>query len=178
MTLIVVDRFEDEVYVIADGRISAESMILSDTYSKTSYLGDGQIVAFCGSLGALETGIDLLLENNLSLETLTNFSGQGNFLVIDRFGITDYEFNDGADEENKIPSNISVYKHETGMMCFGTGEPMFRAVYKALKIDQSKTETQYLNKIREAFRIISSIETSVGKVFTINSIGGYYVGIR
>lgn len=175
MTLIVVDKFDENIHVIADGRISSESMIVSETYNKVQDLGDGQIVAFCGSLGALETGIDLLLECNLSLETLANFAGQGSFLVIDRFGITDYEFNDGADEENKIPSNISVYKHETGMMCFGTGEPMFRAVYKALKIDQSKTETQYLNKIREAFKIISSIETSVGKVFTIDSIRNYYV---
>lgn len=169
MTLLVVDKFQDSVYVFGDGRITSDMALVSDTYRKVVDLPNGVIVGFVGSVGALEAGIELMSKNELDMQNLYKIAGQGSLLVIDRYELIEYEFNDGTDENNKNPNNICYYPHN-GVIAFGSDTDSFRAVYKALKIDQSTTEKQYLHRIKEAYKIVSSIQLSIGQLFTTNVI--------
>ncbi len=168
MTGICVDKFKDTIYMFADGRLTGNDhgWVFSDTDDKIRKLDEETLITNCGESHLIDSCEQLLLEAKLDQEHLNMVKGDGTVVLAHPDTITTIDFSvvneDLEGKETIFRADISTFKTAACPMFFGSGMECLSAAYTALDIKDSKTEKEYLLKVKKMFKAASSRMSSMG----------------
>lgn len=170
MTGIIVDRYEDEVFVFADGRVTDGDFVLTDHDDKILKIDNGNIFTMCGDASIMDQCISYFEENRLDPENVKNLTGAGSFIWAHSEGVKIVDVDNDGTKEN-IPANgISSFKLKTLPMFFGSGSRALSGAYFALDCNKSKDKKEYLAKIKKCYKASSQYVSSMGPLKQVESI--------
>lgn len=184
MTGIVVDKFKDQLYVFADGRVTEDDFVFTDHDDKITKVDDENIFTMCGESVIIDQCIDLFMEGKLDAESVKKVTGEGVvvWLSTDNVKTIDVENKsislierarrkDEADGKVNVNNNgMSTYKHQCLPMFFGSGKKSLSGAYFALDCHKAPDEKTYISRMRKAYKAASTLVNSMGPLKQIESI--------
>ena len=168
MTGIVVDKFQDTIYMFADGRLtgSDHGWIYSETDDKIHKLDEETLITNCGEAHLIDAVEHLIMEAKMDQESLNAIHGDGTVVIASFENIKTIDFEvlnaDVDGKETTYSAKSATYKHTACPMFFGSGMECLSAAYAALDMKACKTEKEYLSKMRKIFKAASSRMSSMG----------------
>lgn len=166
MTALYVDIFEEELYVFSDGRCTNGYMIQCDNTDKVFRLHDGNIMAIAGTLGLVDSALELYNTNSVNLENVSSLPGEGTVLFIDKEFIHEIDFDNRPGDKDKDDYNIiTKFKHKNLPVYGGSGGQGVMIAQLALDAKNSKNKKAYVAAISQAFDVNASIDTSCSGLY-------------
>lgn len=171
MTGIVIDSFGKEIFVFADGRLTSDDEIFTESYSKIVKLDDNSIVTFCGDVPAFEIVLDHIQNDTDTHENLAKVQHDATIIWISDKKIVEYDFN--SKDNNGIITyeySVSTYTLEVLPIFYGTGIRGLTAAYYALSPRITGKKQSYLENIERVFSAASKRVNSMGELYLYESI--------
>ena len=176
MTALLMTKFKKEIFVFADGRVTRNMTIQTDKCKKIFEAANGTIIASAGDVGAEFDFISGMNNNMLDKPYLSTLQGSGLFLVANKKNFMEYEYDNTKpltkDNEDLNYTNITIstFNFEEGPIAGGCGGDGVLMAYKALKADKAQTRKQYIDLVREAFKVNASVNVFCSELFMFKTI--------
>lgn len=177
MTGIIVDKFKNELFIFADGRVTADDLIYTDSCDKITPIitsAGYSLLAFCGDVSIEDSCMSLIDANKVSHKDIQEIKGQGTAILLkpDDLLLINIDNTTGVEEGTVRPNNnhIARYPFKCFPMFFGSGSTALSSAYKALQCDKTTSRRVYLKNIDKCYIAASSTITSMNKLTQIESI--------
>src|SRR5687768_1726282 len=171
MTGIVVDVFNDEIFVFADGRCTDDDVIFTDDDLKIHKLDANNIVTMTGDDQIIDPTIELIKADAVTLENLRLINGDGNVIWVTKDKLTVLNFDPKETDTGIINRpGISSYKIDSGPFFFGSGTAHLQGAYYGLLPRRSHAREEYLELMVNTYDAAAKRITSMGTLRQIESI--------
>ncbi len=170
MTGIICAKFQDELFMFADGRVTDGSFVLTDKDDKITKAGDTDIMTMCGDSSVMDQLMYLFYTSEVNTVTIKDMTGEGTWIWLNTQNITIVDIENDGTKDMPNHNGISTFKHQTLPMFFGSGRSSLSGAYFSLECPKAATREEYIKKVRQCYKGTCKYESSVGQLQQIESI--------
>lgn len=170
MTAIIIDKYKNEIFAFADGRLTRGDLIMTDTAEKVFRVDADTIWTGCGDMKLDETFKRLVETNQLNDKSVKELRFDGTFYVVkaDEIIVVD----SAEPDDNDTPSKSGMYKLSIDALPItdGSGLEALQAAYNTIQPNKAKSREEYLEKVKECFNKGCARVSSVGPYYSHKSV--------
>lgn len=167
MTGLVVDVFNNEVFIFADGRVTDDDFVFTDTYKKIVKLNSNSMIAMCGDVSLLDNFVNLVKYNEHTEENLNKIKDTGSIIFATNSEVVVFDFDKKAD----IVEHWSISYDFTMLPIFlGSGERSLSGAYYAIEPRMTSTRRDYIENMRRVFKSAATRVISMGQLYQVESL--------